>query len=250
MEEQAPSAPTISLSDIVINVFSSPADAFEGIRTSPARASVWVIPLIILLLLTSASIWTIFSDDTLRAQAMQAQIERIEEQARTGQMPQEQADKALEQMEGGGGVMAVFGIVFASLTLAVVFFVTALVFWLVGKFALKAEGGYGKYLELWGASQWIGALGGIITLLMIVAMNSVYAAPSGALAVLQEFNRHDTTHRLLSSLNIFSVWQMIVVGIGLAKFSGKPSGTGIGVALGLWVVWVLISVFALAGLGM
>ena len=146
--------------------------------------------------------------------------------------------------------MAAIGIVFGSLTLAVVFFATALILWLIGKFALKAEGGYGKYLELWGASQWIGALGGIITLLMIVAMNTVHAAPGGVMAVLQDFNRHDTTHRLLSSLNVFTIWQMVVVGIGLAKFAGKPSGTGIGVALGLWVVWVLISVFALAGLGM
>ncbi len=37
MEEQVPSAPTISFGDIVMNVFASPAEAFEGIRTSPAR---------------------------------------------------------------------------------------------------------------------------------------------------------------------------------------------------------------------
>lgn len=39
MEEQVPSAPTISFGDIVMNVFASPAEAFEGIRTSPAAAS-------------------------------------------------------------------------------------------------------------------------------------------------------------------------------------------------------------------
>ncbi|HCA81890.1 MAG TPA: hypothetical protein DEP53_19335, partial [Bacteroidetes bacterium] len=82
MEEQAPSAPTISLSDIIINVFSSPAEAFEGIRTSPARATVWLIPLIALLLLSAASIWTVFSNDTLRDQALQSQKERIQEQVR------------------------------------------------------------------------------------------------------------------------------------------------------------------------
>jgi hypothetical protein len=250
MEEQVPSAPTISLSDIIINVFSAPADAFEGIRTSPARASVWLIPLILLIVLSATSIWTVFSNDTLRDQALQVQRERIQEQARTGKITQEQADQALEGMSRGGGMMAAIGIVFGAITLTIVFFLTAVVFWLVGKFALKAEGGYGKYLELWGASQWIGILGGIITLLMIVAMNSLYATPSAALAVVQHFNQHDTTHRILASLNVFTLWQMIVVGIGLAKFAGKPSGTGIGVALGLWVVWVLISVFALAGLGM
>jgi len=250
MEEQSPSTPTISLSDIIISVFSSPAEAFEGIRTSPARASVWLIPLIILMLLTAASIWTVFSNDTLREQALQVQKEKIQEQISTGKITQEQGDQALEGMSRGGGIMAAIGIVMGVIVLTIVFFLTALVLWLVGKLGLKAAGGYGKYLELWGASQWIGILGGIITLLMIVAMNSVYATPSAALAVVQQFNQHDTTHRILASLNIFTLWQMIVVGIGLAKFAGKPSGTGIGVALGLWVVWVLISVFALAGLGM
>lgn len=250
MEEQVPSNPTISFTDIIINVFASPGEAFEGIRTSPARASVWIIPLILILLLSSASIWLMFSNETLREQALAAQKERIEEQARNGQITQDQADQALEGMERGGGMIAAFGIVGGAITVTIVFFVTTLVFWLVGKLALKAEGGYGKYLELWGASQWIGILGGIITLLMIISMNTLYAAPSGALAVLQNFNRHDVVHRLLASLNLFSIWQMVVVGIGLAKFSGKSTGTGIGVAIGLWIVWVVISVFFLAGLGM
>jgi hypothetical protein len=250
MEEQAPAAPTISFSDIVMNIFASPSEAFEGIRTSPARASVWVIPMILILLLSSASIWIVFSNDTLRGQALEAQKQKIEEQARTGQIPQERADQALQSMEKGGGMMAAIGIVFSSITLIILFFLTALVYWLVGKFALKAEGGYGKYLELWGALQWIGLLGGIVTLLMIVAMNSVYASPSAALGVMANYNRLDTTHRLLSSLNIFTIWEMIVLGLGLSKFSGKSMGVGIGVAMGLWVAWVLLSVFALGSLGM
>lgn len=250
MEEQAPSTPTISLGDIIMNVFASPAEAFEGIRTSPTRASVWVIPLILVLLLSSVSIWMVFSNDTLRAQALQAQKEKIQEQARTGQMPQERADQALESMERGGGVMAAIGIAFSAITITLIFFVTALIFWLVGKFGLKATGGYGKYLELWGASQWIALLGGIVTLLLILVKNTVYASPSAAIAVLENFDRLNTTHRLLSSLNIFTIWQVIVLGVGLGKFSGKSIGTGIGVAVGLWVVWTLISVFALGGLGM
>lgn len=78
----------------------------------------------------------------------------------------------------------------------------------------------------------------------------MYASPGGALAVLNNFNPKNTTHRLLSSLNIFTIWQMVVVGIGLAKYAGKSSGTGIGVGVGLWIVWVLVSVFGLAALGM
>jgi hypothetical protein len=132
--------------------------------------------------------------------------------------------------------------------ICITLFVGALFLWLIGKLALKAQAGYGKYLELWGASMWIGMLGGIVTLLLLMAFNSMYASPSAALAVLSNYSPKNSLHRFLSSLNVFSVWQMIVVGIGLSKFSGKSLGVGIGVAFALWVAWVLISVFALASM--
>jgi hypothetical protein len=250
MEDQAPSAPTISFSDIMMNVFAAPADAYEGIRTSPARASVWVVPLIILMLLSSCFTWMMFTNEAMKAQFMDSQRTRMEAQVQAGKMSQEQADRAMDQMEKSGGMMIVFGIIGAVLMITIMFFLVGLVFWLVGKFGLKAEGGYGKYLELYGASQWIGILGLIVTILLAVAYGSMYASPSGALAVLSNFNPKDTTHRLLNALNIFTIWQMVVVGIGMAKYAGKSSGTGIGVGLGLWIVWVLISVFGLAALGM
>jgi hypothetical protein len=250
MEEQAPSTPTISLSDIIVNVFTSPAETFDGIRTSPTRASIWVVPLLILMLLSCCFTYLMFTNEAMKSQFMDSQRTRMEQQVQAGKMSQEQADQAIEQMEKSGGMMIVFGIIGAVIMITIMFFLAALIFWLVGKFGLKAEGGYGKYLELYGASQWIGILGLIVTILLAVAFGSMYASPGGSLAVLSNFNPKNTTHRLLSSLNIFTIWQMVVVGIGLAKYGGKPSGTGIGVGLGLFIVWVLISVFGFAALGM
>jgi hypothetical protein len=250
MEEQAPSAPTISFSDIIVNVFASPADAYEGIRTSPTRASVWVVPLIVLMLLSCCFTWLMFTNEAMKTQFMDSQRTRMEEQVQAGKMSQEQADRALDQMEKAGGMMIVFGSIGAVLMITIMFFLAALIFWLVGKFGLKAEGGYGKYLELYGAAQWIGVLGIIVTILLAVAYGSMYASPGGALAVLSNFNPKNTTHRLLSSLNVFMIWQMVVVGIGMAKYAGKSNGTGIGLGVGLWIVWVLFSVFGMAAIGM
>lgn len=250
MEEQAPSTPTISFSDIIINVFTSPGETFEGIRTSPTRASIWVVPLIILMLLSCCFTWLMFTNEAIKSQFMDSQRTRMEEQIQARRITQEQADQQLDMMEKSGGMMIAFGIIGAVLMITIMFFLAALVFWLIGKFGLKAEAGYGKYLELYGATQWIGILGFIVTILLAVAFSSMYASPGGALAVLSNFNPKNTTHRLLSSLNIFTIWQMVVVGIGLAKYGGKSSGTGIGVSLGLFVVWVLISVFGLAAIGM
>jgi hypothetical protein len=250
MEEQAPAAPTISISDIIMNVFASPAEAFEGIRTSPTRASVWLMPLIVLILVTSLFSVMIFTNETLKMQFSDSQSQRLQERVNSGQMTQEQADQQLDGMERMGGMMIAFGIIGTVISMSVIFFASALVLWLVGKFALKAEGGYGKYLELYGTSGWIGILGAIITLLMMVGLGSMYASPSASLAVLSEFKPTDTTHRLLSSINIFNLWQFYVLGVGLAKYSQKSIGTGVTAAAVLWIAWTLVAVFLLGGLGM
>ncbi len=250
MEEQAPSTPTISLGNLITNVFASPSEAFEGLRTSPARASVWVIPLILFIVLNSSIAVVMFTNESIRAQFMESQTQRMQERVDSGQMTQEQADQAEAQMERGSGMMIAFGIIGSVVTVSIMFFGAALIFWLVGKVALKAPAGYGKYLELWGASGWIGILGGIVTLLMIMALSSMYASPSAALAVLSDFKPTDATHRLLSSLNVFSIWQMVVLGIGLSKYAQKALGSGITVAAVLWVIWVLLVTFALGAFGM
>ena len=250
MEEQAPSTPTISFSDIIMNVFAAPGDAFEGIRTSPARASVWVVPLIVIVLLSCGYTWIMFTNETIKSQFMETRREAMQQQVQSGKMTQQQADQASDQMEKAGGMMIAFGIVAVAIITPVMLFVIALILWLIGKFALKAEAGYGKYLELWGCAQWIGVLGTIVTVLMMVGMSSMYATPSAALAVLSTFKPTNTTHRLLASINVFLIWQVIVAGIGLAKYAGKSSNMGIGLGIGLWVAWVVISVFGLSALGM
>ena len=250
MEEQEPSAPTISFTDIIVNVFASPADAYEGIRTSPTRASVWVVPLIVVILLSCVYTWVMFSNEAIKSQLMDARREAMQEQVQAGKITQERADQTIDQMEKAGGMMIVGGIIFIAIITPIMLFLVTLILWLVGKFALKAEPGYGKYLELWGSAQWIGVLGVIVSILLMVGLSSIYATPSAALAVLGSFKPHNTTHRLLASINVFLIWQMIVTGIGMAKYAGKSSGTGVGVGLGLFVAWSLFSVFVLSMLGM
>ena len=248
MEEQAPAAPTISLSDIIVNVYASPAEAFEGIRTSPTRASVWVIPLLLTFVLTIGYTWMMFTNESIKSQMIDMQRERLQEQVQAGKIPQERADQITDGMEKGSGMMMAFGIIGAVIMISITLFVGALFLWLIGKLALKADAGYGKYLELWGSSMWIGMLGLIVSALLLMAFNSMFASPSAALAVMSNYSPKNSLHRLLTSLNVFSIWQTAVVGIGLSKFSGKSMGAGIGAAFALWLVWVLISVFALASM--
>jgi len=144
----------------------------------------------------------------------------------------------------GSGLMIAFGIIGGSVGIAIFFFGTALLLWLVDKSLLKAAAGYGKHLELFGIASWIGVLGGIVTIIMMAGLGSMGATPSAALAVLGSYDATLTSHKLLSALNVFTIWEAIVVGFGLSKFSGKSIGAGMGVSFLIFVLMTAVS-FAL-----
>jgi hypothetical protein len=244
MQDQQPAVPSSSLMSRLINVFTSPAEAFEGIETSPSKASTWLVPMIAALIISIFISYLLVSNETLRAQMMDAQKQTMQKMVESGRVTQQQADMQAERMESmGTGMFMAFAIVGSLVFICLYYFGASLFLWLGGKFVLKSTAGYGKYLELYGISAWVGILGAVITVLMILAMNSMYASPSASLAVMGEYDPTNNTHRLLTSANIFSIWQVILVGFGLSKLSGKSLGLSIGVAFILWLIWVPISVF-------
>lgn len=240
-QEMTP-APSVSLGTRIMNVFASPSEAFEGIGSSDSKASLWVIPLVVTVIVGLVSTYVLFSNETLRNQVMEQQTKAMEQRVQEGKMTQEQFDQAQSGMETMGGMMMGIGMIGVVIVVGVYFFGIALVLWLTGKFALKAQAGYLSYLSLLGLASWIGVLGGIITMLMIVGLNSFYATPSAALAIYGTYDVTDTTHRILSKINVFTLWETALVGIGLSNLSGRPAGVGIGVAFGLLAVWFAISI--------
>lgn len=243
MQEQQSNAPQTSLMNKVVNIFASPSEAFEGIGSSPAKASSWVFPFLALFLISVLISYLLVSNETLKAQIVDAQAKSVQKMVESGRLTQQQADQQIEGMQRmGTGMFMTFGTIGSLVYICLYFFGAALFLWLAGKFGLKASAGYGKYLEVYGMSSWVGVLGALITTLLIMGMNSLYASPSAALAVLSEYDPTNDTHKYMSAINLFSLWQATVVGIGLSKLSGKGTGAGMGVAFGLWVVWAVISV--------
>lgn len=240
MENQE--TPTVSLGSRIMNVFASPSEAFEGISSAPAQTSLWVIPFVVTLLLGLATTVVLFSNESLRTQMMEQQMKAMEKRVEEGKMTQEQFDQAQSGMERMGGMMMAIGMVAVVVIIAVYFFGISAVLWLSGKLALKSVAGYPHYLVVLGLASWVGILGGVVTILMMMGLDSFYATPSAALAVFGNFDVTDMTHRLLAKLNVFTLWETAVVGIGMAKLAGKTAGLGIGVVFGLLAVWFAISV--------
>jgi hypothetical protein len=206
-------SPPLSLGSRIINVFTAPSEAYQGIEGLPSKTSLWLVPFLV---------------------------------GMVG-ITQEQADQQIQAMENMGSLIMVFGAIAAIFFMALAYFGGSLVLWLVCKFAFKTSTGYTTYLGAYGLSSWIGILGGIVTALLMMGLGSM-SASAGAALLVSDFDSLNTTHRLISRIELFAIWQAVVMGLGLSAITGKSAGTGIATALVLWIIWALLS--SLAGIGM
>jgi hypothetical protein len=228
-----------SFFDRMSNIFTSPGAVYSEVANAPVQSSSWSMPFIFSLIFAVLSTIAVLSNASLKEQALAPQRQAMQERVDKGEMTQEQMDQATAVTESGTITMIV-GSISAMVMVAVGTFGGALIFWLAWKLIFKMQAGYKKVLEVYGLAMLIGILGSIVTILMMFVFDSLYASPGGGLLVMNNFNRHNFGHMMLAAFNIVSIWQMSVTGIGLAKVSGKSQGSSIGLALGLWVVWIII----------
>jgi len=249
-EQASPQATTAKESSAfskLINVYVAPGEVFESIKVSPRKNALWAIPITLTIIIGIFSTFLIFSDPVLVSQLTDQAEKGVQEAINQGRIPPDQADRAREQAAGWvtgpfGKVMGIGGVVvftFAGL------FVVSLAMRLVGKTAFKATVPYGKVMEVVGASFMTNyVLGSIVTTLIILAMGSMYATPGLALLI-SGFDPANKVHVLLSSVNIFSIWYLAVLSIGVGKLFGGSTGKAAVWVVGLWIVWTLLTTFVL-----
>lgn len=235
--------PVSSLTSRIANLFASPRELWSEVAIRPVQKSSWVVPYVLSLVLVLVFTFALYNNDTLRNQIYDTQLEAMRKAVAEGAMTQAQVDRAEEQIRGSGlGMFMVFGGVSQIVVVSMMFFGMALVLWLAAKFALKASAGYGKLLEITGLVSCVGILGAIVTLLLMYAFDSLYASPSLAIAVLDSYDTNNTMHKILSQLNVFSIWETALVGFALSRISGRSTGRAMVVAFGLWLVWSILAV--------
>ena len=244
-EQQQPSTSqnVSSFTTRMTNIFTSPSELYTEVAASPVQTTSWLIPMLTSIILGIVFTFVLYNNPSLRQQIYDIQASGLQKAVEEGKMTQERADEMRDRMESSGSTMfMLFGAGGAIVSIAAMFFIGSLALWLAAKIALKFGGSWGKILEMFGLTWLIGVLGTIITLIMVNLFTSMYATPSGSLLVMNGFDIANKGHRLLSSLNIFTIWQTALVGIGLSKLSGKSAGIGMSVAFGLWLLWVVITV--------
>lgn len=245
-----PSASTeMSFSDKFVGILSSPSDVFQSITTTEAKTSNWAIPLVLAIVISLIFTFVVFTQPAIQDQMKETQQKAMQERVAEGKMTQEQMDTAMEFSKPGSPMFLIFGSVGVIVVLAVALFAYSLVYWLIGKIAFKSGVGFTKVLEVNGLAMYIAPVATLLTMVLIIAMGSLYAQPSAALFI-SNFDPQDKMHKALAALNVFEFWAMFVTGIGLSKVWKVSFGKGLGVVLVVWVVWTAIKIFAGIGPGM
>ena len=223
-----------------VNVLTAPGELYQEVAVAPVQNSSWLIPYLVMVALMGLMMYALTSNPDLFDQMMKDQRVEMQKKVASGEMTQAQADQAQEFM-GKPAMIFAFGFLSTAFIMTVVAFGVPLVYWIAAKSAFKASAGYKKFLEVCGLAMVIGIVGTLMTIIMMYAMNSLHAQPSGLLFLMGSYDKDNFLHNAAACMNVFSIWHVVVTGIGVAAVSGKGKGAGIGLSVALWLVYVVIA---------
>lgn len=232
-ESPVPAEP-MSLGSRLFNVFSAPRDVFESVRAAEMRHTNWIVPILILLVVSWVGTAVIFSQPHIKRQVIEMQEKAIDQQVAQGKIPKEKAEEikvATEKYAGiGVQISAYVGTAFISFASP---FWWALLTWLVGAKFLKGSFDYLKALEISGLAGMIGVLAGIVKTLMILVTGSLFAN-AGPVLLLKEFDSTNALHSVVAVFDLMTFWELVVRAVGLACLARVSFGKAVAWVFGLW----------------
>ncbi|MCK9408807.1 MAG: YIP1 family protein [Bacteriovoracaceae bacterium] len=241
----------MSWSDKFVGILSSPGEVYQSIIGTEPKQSNWAIPLILTIIVGIVFTFTVFTQPAIQDQLSDAQHQALQKSVAEGKMTQEQVDSATENnlAKPGSPMFLIFGSIVLVIVLGFSLVAYSTVYFSAGKMFLKSTVTFSKILEVYGLSFFVSAVVSLISIIIVVAMGSIYASLSPVLFI-DNFDPLNKEHKMLAALNILEFWNLYVVGVGLSKVWNTTIGKSLGVVGGVWLVWTLIKVFANFGFGM
>jgi hypothetical protein len=234
--------PASSLFSRLANMFAAPGEVYAEVQARPPAAANWLVPALILIAVSWLGVWLIFSQDSIKQQMSDIQVQAIQKQVAKGKLTKAQAEQASAAMERFGGFGTKIGAIAGPAVGAFVApFWWGLLLWLAGNKALKAGFTFMKAVEVAGLAGMISVLDAIVRTLLIVAMGDLFANP-GPVLLVKDFDSSSTAHLILATLNLMTFWELAVKSVGLAKLSGASLTKAATWVFGLWVALTAVMI--------
>jgi len=213
----------------ISNVFFSPSKAFEGLQVNKGV----IITLVVLTMVLAAAM----SVPIAKYQA-QDQV-RMMETSTT--LPPQVIDQMRQNAQSPGYIGSAIG---APIAVVVMGLIGALLAWVFGGFILGGQRtGYAKVWTVELLSGLIPLVGGLLKVPLIIAKESTRVS-FGPAAFLGNMEPTAIFYWLMSYLDIFAIWGMIVTGFGLAAVFGFSKGKGITISVIVWIIFMFIIIGA------
>jgi len=214
-----------SLIDRIIGVFVSPRPTMDNISARPN----WLLPLIIVTIVGTVSGY-LLSDVILQT--------AIDQMSNNANMTPEQVELARPRVEQWTRITAwASPLVFTP----VFYLILAGVFMFVGNVML---GGAARYKTLFSVVCWSALITVISSLINVPVMRSRGAMESATnLAFLApEGETQSLLYFFLSQIDLFTIWWLIVLGLGLAAANRFSNEKGVTTVFVLWALYLGVAV--------
>ena len=234
---------SMSFSEKIVNIFASPGELFENVRLTGKTPGNWIIPWITFVIVAIIMGQLVMHNASLSDQIGATIKKGFDKQVQEGKLPQERADQIYEQYAKPGSTMfTVSQIGGTALMSSVALFALGLLYWLIGKSAMKATAPFMKVIEVVGLTFFIATLEQIVTTMLMIAMDSIRATPSLGIFV-SDFDIENKAHVALAKLNAFTFWDLSVVSVGLSKLFQRDFPKVLVLVLAIWILWALVTIF-------
>ncbi len=209
----------------VINIFFEPRKVFESLKIKPT----WLIPFIIVALLGIGFFY--YTYPFIMAQ----QVEKIQENEK---IPEEQKERIIEKMTEKDHP-PIWQLAIAPVGTLVSVVVVAAVLFFVFNVLLGGDSSFRRVFSVYTYSSLIAIPAMIVKFPLIMMKGNLNVQTS--LALLLSINQKDTfLYNVLSGFDIFTIWQVILISMGLGilyKYSTKKAFTAVFI---LWIIWILL----------
>ncbi len=209
----------------LIGVFTSPGRAFASIDARPG----WILPMVLVVVVNLVFITT--AGDIILSERLAQQEEAMLERGAT----QEQVDQAMEMGTKFGTVMAyVFSVVGPPIVITII----AAVFMFVGNVMLGGKATFSKIFSVTAHAWLIPALYALVLIPLILTKESTLVTLSLA-SLLDPEAQKTFLYKILSYVDVFYIWWVVVYGIGLGviyRMRTQKTITAVAVVYGLYAV--------------
>jgi len=239
--EPVPVVPGLSQWQRVTNTFAAPSKTFEDIKRGNKS---WWLPLLILAVVA----YILFAAITFKIGMQQVVDNQIRMDPKTEER-MAQASPEARAMSEKISLYVTEGVFIASpLLVLAVAAMGSLGLWGTINFVFGGKSKYGSIFAVWMFASLPSIVKSLLGTIVIFAgmapesFNVKNFAPTNVAAFLPVAETNKVVYALASSLDIVSIWTMVLLGMGVAIVAGVKRTSGYIAVFGWWALFVLIGV--------